>query len=526
MDEKIAQDVRVSRRDATLLVDEQLVITAQRGRIAKVEVGAPLADCFPDATIELAELCAAARKSDVPVTPRVIEHAGRALEVEAVAAGPIVALLFSEVGPRLVADARETALAAITSDVAFVLRADGMIAAATRPARALLGAADLVGRDLTAIVHPDDRARLLELMAGVTTPGTTALRLAADDGGYHTVDVRAAPALDGELVLSGADVTARRGDAALLDAQHAVLEHLAGVHELGRALDAIARFAEEQAVGARAAIYRAAGDDLELAAAPTLAPGWARAARRLAAPPADAQGAVPLSGVVADLAAEQGFGVGWLAPAGPPAGAPVGAVLLLATGPRRFPTSAERDAIDAAAALTALAVGHERDVAAANERGRRDELTGLLGRNALLEQLGVWARDDLAVVLLHVRGVGALNERLGYEAGDTVLRAVAADLQAAVRGRDILGRLRGATFAVAGPVRRGTEGSGLAERLAAAVPARVAASGRRVDVALVVAHVGSEPGERPLAALARAESVLAGQRAGAGTRSGTGPTLR
>jgi diguanylate cyclase (GGDEF)-like protein len=526
MDEEAAQDVRVSHRDATLVVDERLTIVAIRGRVANAAGGASLAACFPDAAAELTELCAAARKSDVPVAPRVVDHDGRAVEVEAVAAGVHVALLLTDVAARRRADAREAALAAITGDIAFVLHADGTVAATTQPAVALLGNASLVGRDLAEMVHPDDRTRLLELMAGVASNQTSPLRLAADDGGYRTVEVRASAALDGEIVVSGADATARRGDAALLTAQHAVLEHLAGVDELGRALDSIARFAEEQAAGAQVALYRVAGDELELAASPSLPAAWARAARRIAAPDAELHGAVPVSGIVADLGIEHGLGVGWLMPARPPGGDPVGAVLLLAAGPRRFPTAAERDALDAGAALAALAIGHERNVVAASERERHDELTGLLTRGALHDQLETWARDDLAVVLVHVRGIGVLNERLGYEAGDTVLRAVAAELQAAVRGRDVLARLRGATFAVVSVVRRGTDGSGLAARLAGAVPGRVAASGRRVDIAVAVAHVTATPGEFPLAVLARAEGGLAAARSGPGTRSGTGPTLR
>lgn len=56
--------------------------------------------------------------------------------------------------------------------------------------------------------------------------------------------------------------------------------------------------------------------------------------------------------------------------------------------------------------------------------------------------------QTLALVLVDIDGLGAINEEYGHEAGDCVIQAVAAQLQALCQGCDIATHLAGGTFAL------------------------------------------------------------------------------
>ncbi len=81
-----------------------------------------------------------------------------------------------------------------------------------------------------------------------------------------------------------------------------------------------------------------------------------------------------------------------------------------------------------------------------------DELTGLPNRRLFAERLTAaleQARSlqgSLAMVILDLNGFKAINDRLGHQAGDLVLREVAANLRKVVRTSDTLARLGGDEF--------------------------------------------------------------------------------
>lgn len=85
---------------------------------------------------------------------------------------------------------------------------------------------------------------------------------------------------------------------------------------------------------------------------------------------------------------------------------------------------------------------------------RHDPLTGLANRAALMQQLqrGLEAarsgRGRVAVLFVDLDGFKTINDRLGHEAGDQVLRTVAQRLKRSVRERDLVARLGGDEFAV------------------------------------------------------------------------------
>lgn len=83
-----------------------------------------------------------------------------------------------------------------------------------------------------------------------------------------------------------------------------------------------------------------------------------------------------------------------------------------------------------------------------------DPLTGLFNRRAFLMLLDKeLARDTregsaVAVAMLDVNGLKAVNDQQGHAAGDVLLRRAAAAWQAALRREDVLARLGGDEFAV------------------------------------------------------------------------------
>ncbi len=84
-----------------------------------------------------------------------------------------------------------------------------------------------------------------------------------------------------------------------------------------------------------------------------------------------------------------------------------------------------------------------------------DALTGLSNRRRFLEQAeAAFARarvklqPGFALLLIDVDHFKRINDGHGHQAGDRVLRAIAGNLKATLRDRDLLGRLGGDEFAV------------------------------------------------------------------------------
>ncbi|SOC46701.1 diguanylate cyclase (GGDEF) domain-containing protein [Blastococcus aggregatus] len=101
-------------------------------------------------------------------------------------------------------------------------------------------------------------------------------------------------------------------------------------------------------------------------------------------------------------------------------------------------------------------------------QARHDALTGLPNRSYLHQLIDAdlaAPRTRVAVLFLDVDGFKEVNDSLGHDTGDDLLREVAARLTAAVREDDTVGRLGGDEFVVLSRGCTPVEAEALAERL-------------------------------------------------------------
>jgi diguanylate cyclase (GGDEF)-like protein len=145
---------------------------------------------------------------------------------------------------------------------------------------------------------------------------------------------------------------------------------------------------------------------------------------------------------------------------------------LLAKGPgiHTLPTVLDRTAdLDAVRHLCEVALRLDR----LQYESLHDPLTGLYNRRGFDAQL-VHAvsraqryRWTFALVVLDLDGFKAINDRLGHQHGDAVLRGVGERLRIGLRAGDVAARLGGDEFAMIVHVDGGTEVSSVLQRLGA-----------------------------------------------------------
>jgi diguanylate cyclase (GGDEF)-like protein len=130
-----------------------------------------------------------------------------------------------------------------------------------------------------------------------------------------------------------------------------------------------------------------------------------------------------------------------------------------------------------------------------------DELTGIYNRRAFQKVLDRELRRSkryqkpLSLIMLDVDGFKAINDTYGHEAGDSVLKVLAAQLQSSIRDIDFLARYGGDEFAVILPETRAEEAAILAERLKKTVsnhPVSIDSSFHTISVSTGVADITSD----------------------------------
>ena len=149
------------------------------------------------------------------------------------------------------------------------------------------------------------------------------------------------------------------------------------------------------------------------------------------------------------------------------------------------------------------------DAEAAAWRSLHDPLTGLPRTTIVLDRLrGALARAErsqltAAVLVFGLDGVGALNDELGWEAGDELLRRVATRLMTSLRTTDVAGRIGGDKFAViCDSLGTWEDAAAIAERLDDAIAAPMMVSDRILvltsSVGVAITADGTEEPERLL----------------------------
>jgi diguanylate cyclase (GGDEF)-like protein len=146
-----------------------------------------------------------------------------------------------------------------------------------------------------------------------------------------------------------------------------------------------------------------------------------------------------------------------------------------------------------------------------------DDLTGLHNRRALHETLhkeirrSKRYRKPLSLLMLDIDGFKKINDTFGHQAGDEVLKSVAAHLQEVIRETDFLARYGGDEFAVILPETKAREATVLAERLKKAVvnyPISAGGDHRSITLSVGVADISNERTDSEEELISRADRVL------------------
>ena len=193
----------------------------------------------------------------------------------------------------------------------------------------------------------------------------------------------------------------------------------------------------------------------------------------------------------------------------------VGVVCAFGTEPRAV-YDAEREALAAVAAQDEAQLELRTHAAELREMAVTDQLTGLPNRALLLDRLDVALRTravpgvQVGVLFCDVDDFKTVNDTLGHDAGDRVLRNVAELLSSAMRAGDTVARIGGDEFAAVCPRLGGTsELEALVARIAYAV-AEPSALGQ---VGLSVGAVLARPDEDAGSVLCRADAAMYADKA-------------
>jgi diguanylate cyclase (GGDEF)-like protein/PAS domain S-box-containing protein len=419
-------------------------------------------------------------------------------------------------------EARFRSLVLNASDIVAVIDRDATVQYASPAAERLLGweIASHIGSSALELIHPDELALAVESMVEtVAEPGVKLpleVRLAHADGSWLPVEVVANnrledPAVAG-IVMTIRDIRERKRMEALLTGHSRVLEMVARREPLEATLDALATLIESYVAGSRCAVVLLDDDGrtLRTAAAPSLTPDI-----RLAI---EGEKVHDGEGMNADVVTDPGWDSfrslvrthglvpAWSVPVSAATADPsLGAVIILAEPGGRV-TADERRLLELSGRLAAIAV---KEAAAEVERAARvgrDVLTGLPNRAVFLDQLErALARVErrpwlVALLFLDLDGFKPVNDRLGHEAGDELLRVVAGRLRDALRPSDTVARFGGDEFAMlCEDLTDEDDACALAERVGAVIAAPVTIEGATVrvtaSIGVALAHgPGTDPG--------------------------------
>ncbi|MHB1500962.1 MAG: diguanylate cyclase domain-containing protein, partial [Candidatus Dormibacteria bacterium] len=158
--------------------------------------------------------------------------------------------------------------------------------------------------------------------------------------------------------------------------------------------------------------------------------------------------------------------------------------------------------------------------ASLRHRGEHDDLTGLPNRHRLQRRLSeVTAASrvgpEVGVFFIDIDGTKTVNDALGHEAGDDLLRAVAGRLLARIRPGDLLARYGGDEMVALIEPLSAEEAPAFAERLLGAFSDPIHLQGQTVRVTASLGFTACREGSDPASLLREADSAMyAAKRAG------------
>ena len=152
---------------------------------------------------------------------------------------------------------------------------------------------------------------------------------------------------------------------------------------------------------------------------------------------------------------------------------------------------------------------------ALEDMARHDELTGLVNRHAVFDQVERSLQGDqrsgsrVAMVFCDLDGFKAVNDTYGHSSGDVLLRSIARRLERAVRSADVVARIGGdELLVVLNGVRDLDDALGIAEKLRVEVGQPTLVPGGTVTVSASIGVAVAEPGETVDDVVARADAAM------------------
>ena len=424
-----------------------------------------------------------------------------------------------------------TSLLRGATDLIMVCDIAGRFAYVSPSSQRLLGAApeELVGTLITDLVHPDDLlgdpgSRHLDRALGTGRGRRPVVRLRRRDDGWRRMRIERSPGDDlgdHSLVFTARELTSEHAAADLLSEQTVLLERIARGAPVADSLRSIAHLAGrrlgdgEVVLGffdqSGAFMSEGPGVDPDLTAVLDRT-GISRpdtVTRRRGAPGSAYRRNEGWDSVVRAASAGR-FTTAWVSEL---AGADesAGRVVLL-RGHEEPLTHEELDLLGLVADLATIAV-ERHDLQARLAHGAlHDELTGLPNRRFLLTRLRdtfELAGSSAGLLFIDLDRFKLINDSLGHEAGDQLLKEVTRRFQRALRPADIVARVGGDEFVVLCPDLESVDSvARLAERLTDSLTEPVDLPGGRVVVSASVGVMHATGPADPAAVLQDADLAM------------------
>jgi len=170
------------------------------------------------------------------------------------------------------------------------------------------------------------------------------------------------------------------------------------------------------------------------------------------------------------------------------------------------------------------ATDRRRDEEVLRHQASTDELTGLANRRVLTRSLDETIRDGVAptVLLLDLDRFKAVNDSLGHDQGDELLRVLADRLRLAVRPGDLVARLGGDEFAILlGSSSDSTDAELVANRLVELFDEAVILAGQSIQPGASIGIASLSPPTTGSEVLRAADTAMYQAKAAGGSRSVT-----